>query len=204
MMSIDPKMVEVLEQHSFASMMGSLSVVTFTEGDHRESFAFVDGLPVPYNRFCANVTASLFRHSPDIGRDCKVEIDRLPKIDPLSSFWSRIKLSPAARAEHDPFQATRMVETRVRALIQTHCTSKFDDVRREELGGLIDRIETEFMESLNRPIEVTGLSRIYDFPTEDKALAALVQRLELKEEALDIKRNLNKKFGAMSQKNDSY
>lgn len=207
-MSIDPKMITVLEQHSFASMMGSFSVVTFSEGEQRESFAFVDGLPIPFSRFGAILTACLFRHSADIGRNWKAEITESPKIDPLSSFWSKMKLSPSTRDEIDPFHATTMAEKRVRKLVQAECPNKHTILRREELGQLIDRIENELIESLRSPMEVIGLARIYDFPTENKPLVELVERLEqaalLRLEKIKAEKAMLKKFNMNSKNTDTY
>lgn len=158
------QVLDCLEQVAFASMMGDVEMITFYDEEFGHlSFTAVGGLVLPYNGFLAQVTGHLFNIDPYDGMSWELKNHLTHTV----TVWSKMKL-PHTMVQRlaNKTAPGHLVMLAVKSLILDHCSNPDPDQRPALVGALIDKIENRYLESLQAPIDVEGLSRLFDVVRE--------------------------------------
>jgi hypothetical protein len=164
--------VDVLNRHSFASLVGHIGVVTFRDFERgEESYGFVAGVPVPYARLCAILTGVLFRFPTTIGLSLQSSIGEGLKADPILRIWDKVSLPSdidttlRSVSGYMGVRVQEIIEALVTKSLLTFCSeARTDEARSETVALFMDRLESALFESRQEPIPTMGLKRLHDYP----------------------------------------
>jgi hypothetical protein len=157
-MTID-SMLDLLEQHAFASMMGQPSVLTFRDPQHgMVSFAFMGGLTLPYNGYLAIITGYLFDTDAWIG----VDWTSPNHLSFAVSLWAKMKLPPKVFRELSDGKAPGYLLTKIaQRMLEDRCAAEAEEDRIRQVGEFLDLIETAYMDSLAAPVDAENVVALF-------------------------------------------
>jgi hypothetical protein len=166
------QIVDLLNRQAFASLVGHIDVVTFRDFERgEESYGFVGGLVVPYNRLMGILTAKLFSFPAIIALDLQAAIGEAAKTDPILRVWDKISIPTSVDASlrssyYGTVPSDLIGEAVYRTMLNFASDATTDEGRAEAVGLFIDRFETALFESRVDPIPTMGLKRLHEYPRQ--------------------------------------